>query len=306
MNKKVGTPLEPTKISGEESWMKRNWWIILIGIAVIGVIVVGIFIFLNLRTEPSEEVDDSQGIEDAEKMRIVTNEEPPTNYHLEEGEFTGTTVDIVEEIKRYLNLDVEIEVMPWARAYETAKTDSNVVIFTAARTQERIDHGFNFIGPVITRKHALWSKKGNNFNISSIEDIRDQDLRIGVMRGDWREKYFIDRGFSVDSVTDHRQNLVKLLERGIDLWVSSDIEAPPIAREAGVSMEEIEIAYVFREASSYIMLSKDTPEETVKEWEEVYAEIQKTDFFEDTSKKWSSILGSEVGYANDTGFFIRK
>ncbi len=277
----------------------------IIGIVAV-IIVVGVFLFLNLRTESSEEGNDSQGIEDVGKMRIVTNEEPPTNYYLEEGEFTGTTVDIVEEIKRYLNLDVEIEVMPWARAYETAKTDPNVVLFTAARTQERIDHGFNFIGPVITRKHVLWSKKGNNFNISSIQDIKEQNLRLGAMRGDWREKYFIDLGFSVDDVTSHKQNLVKLLERGIDLWISSDIEAPPISREVGVSMEEIEIAYIFQEASSYIILSKDTPEETVKEWKKAYTEFQETDFFENASKKWSDILESEVGYTKNTGFFIRK
>ena len=238
-------------------------------------------------------------------MRIVTNEEPPTNYYSEEGKFIGTTVDIVEEIKRYLNLNVKIEVMSWARAYDIAKKDSNVIIFTAARTQERIDHGFHFIGPVITRKHLLWSKKGSAFNINSIEDIKDQNLRVGAMRGDWREKYFIDLGLSIDNVTSHKQNLMKLLEGRIDLWVSSDIEAPLIAKEVGVDMGEIEIAYIFKEASSYIMLSKDTPEETVEEWKKAYAEIQKTDFFENTSKKWSNTLGSEVGYAKDTGFFIR-
>ncbi len=250
---------------------------------------------------PPEEV----AIEAAEKVRIVSNVEPPTSYYSEEGEFIGTTVDIVEEIKRYLNLDVEIEVMSWARAYETAKEDPNIVLFTAARTQERIDHGFNFIGPVITRRHLLWAKKGSDFNINSIQDIKDQNLQLGAMRGDWREKYFIDLGFSIDDVTSHKQNLEKLLKGRIDLWVSSDIEAPPIVKEAGADMGEIEVAYVFKEASSYIMLSKDTPEETVKEWEKAYEEIQKTVFFENASEKWSNILESEVGYTKDMGFFIR-
>ncbi len=242
---------------------------------------------------------------DAGELRIVTNVEPPTSYYSEEGKFTGTTTDIVEEIERYLNLNVKIEVMSWARAYHIAKKDPNVVLFTAARTQERIDHGFHFIGPVITRRHLLWSKKGSAFNINSIQDIKDKNLRLGVMRGDWREKYFLDRGLNLENVTSHKQNLMKLLKGRIDLWVSSDIEAPLIAKEVGADMGEIEIAYIFKEASSYIMLSRDTPKETVEKWQKAYAEIQKTDFFENASRKWSKILGLEVGYAKDTGFFIK-
>ncbi len=240
-----------------------------------------------------------------EVIRIVTSEEPPTNYYSEEGEFTGTTVDIVEEIKRYLDLDVEIEVMPWARSYMIAKEYPNVAIFTAAQTQERIDLGFHFIGPVTTRKYILWAKKGSDFNINSIQDIKDQNLRIGAMRGDWREKYFVDLGLNVEDETNHKLNLRRLLEGSVDLWALSDIEAPLNVKKLGADMEEIEIAYVFKEASSYIMLSKDTPEETVKEWQEAYEEIQKTDFFENASEKWSNILESEVGYTKDTGFFIR-
>ncbi len=282
---------------------------IIVGVVAIVVIIVavGFFVFNGFeeKTEEIEIPSEEVAIEDAEKMRIVTNEEPPTSYYSEEGEFVGTTVDIVKEIERYLGLDTEIEVMSWARAYETTKAGPNVVLFTAARTQERIDHGFHFVGPVITRKHVLWARKGSDFNINSIQDIKDQNLQIGAMRSDWREIYFIDLGFTIDDTTSHKLSLQKLLDGKVDLWVSSDIEAPRVTEEIGVDMGEIEIAYIFKEASSYIILSKDIPEETVEEWKKAYAEIQKTDFFENASKKWTNTLGSKVGYAKDTGFFIR-
>ncbi len=241
----------------------------------------------------------------ADELRILTCEEPPTNYYLIEGEFSGTSMDIVEEIKRSLNLDVEIEVLPWVRAYSYAKKDANIVVFTCGRSQERIDHGFHFIGPVITRKHVFWSKKGKSFNISSIKDVKEKNLELGAMRGCWRSKFLMDQGLKVQNETDHKQNIRKLLTGRIDLWVSSDIEAPPIAKEAGVDIEEIEIAFVFKEAASYIMLSRDTPQEMIEQWEKAYSEIQKTDFFIKASKKWSDILGYEMGYANDKGFFVK-
>lgn len=238
------------------------------------------------------------------QVRIVTTEEPPTNYYTSQSEFSGTTTDIVEEIKKQLNLDVKIEVMPWARSYDIAKKNPNVVIFTAGQSQERIDHGFHFLGPVITRKHALWSKKGSSFNITSIQDIKDKKLTVGAMRGSWRAKFFKDQGIKVQEISNHETNVKKLLKGRIDLWVSSDIEAPSIANKLGYEMKEIEIAYIFKEASSYIMLSRGTSKEMVEKWEKAYANIQKTNFFEKASKKWSNILGFEVGYTTDVGFYV--
>jgi polar amino acid transport system substrate-binding protein len=52
-------------------------------------------------------------------LNIETTEEPPTNFTFQ-GRFTGTTTEIIEEIKRYFNLKVIIEVKPWARSYAIA------------------------------------------------------------------------------------------------------------------------------------------------------------------------------------------
>ncbi len=115
----------------------------------------------------------------------------------------------------------------------------------------------------------------------------------------------MDLGLKVQNETNHKQNIKKLLAGRIDLWVSSDIEAPPIAKETGIDMQEIEIAYVFKAAPSYIMLSRDTPKEIIQKWQTAYSEIQKTNFFEKASIKWSRILGFDLGYTNDTGFFVK-
>jgi len=237
-------------------------------------------------------------------IRIVTTEEPPTNYTYQE-KFTGTTTDMVLEIMRYLNLSIKIEVKPWARSYKIAKDEPNVVIFTAGRTKERIDYGFNFIGPVITRKHVLWRKKDSPVSITSINDIKKMDLNIGAMRGDWRTNFFKDQGIKVQEVANHELNLMKLLKGRFHLWVSSDIEAPPIVNKLGYSMKEIEISYIFKEASSYIMISRDTSKDIVKEWQNAFIEIQKSDFFEKLSKKWSNILGFDLGFTAKTGLYVK-
>lgn len=241
----------------------------------------------------------------AGEVIIVTTTEAPTNYTLE-GEFTGTSTDIVNEIKRYLNEDAKIEVYPWARAYGIAKTKPNVLAFTAGKTQERIDLGFTFLGPVITRDHILYKKRGSKITVNTIEDIRKQNLTIGSLRGTWRGEYFKKEDIAVAETNTDRANAKKLITGRIDLWALSDIEAPSVMKSAGFDMSDLEIAFVFKRASSYMMLSKNTSPKIIAKWKAAFEQIKTTDFYDKATKKWSDILGMDIGYSNEKGYYIKK
>lgn len=236
--------------------------------------------------------------------KIVTAVEPPTNYYSKDGQFTGPSTEIVEEIKRKLNLDVEISVLPWARAYAYAKKGPNVVIFTAGKSQDRIEHGFHFIGPISTRNHVLFKKKGTSYSIHRLEDVKKQNLIVGSMRGDWRAKMLKEQGIEVDEVTFQLQNVRKLMAGRIDFWVSSDLDAPFILKNTEFNINDIEIAFFIKKGAGYIMLSQDTSREIVKRWRNAYWEMQKTGFFKKTAKKWSELLEINLGYAVDKGFYL--
>jgi len=64
----------------------------------------------------------------------------------------------------------------------------------------------------------------------------------------------------------HSQSLKKLLHSRVNLWISSDLEAPTICNRIGVNCQDLEIAYVFKQASSYIMLSKEMSPALLKSW----------------------------------------
>ncbi len=241
----------------------------------------------------------------AYELRIVTNESPPTTFTKDNGKISGISVDIVEEIKKYLNIQTQIEIYPWARSYHIAKNEPNIIIFSAAKTQERMKHGFHFIGPIITRKHLLWTKKENDINIRNLQDIKDKKLKLGALRGDFRYKFFKNRKFDIQEASSHEQNLKKLLRNRFDLWVSSDIEGPQVAKKLDIDIKRIKQVFVFKEASSYIMISNDTPQEIIKEWEVAFKRIQQPDFFKKKSKEWSGILGYKLGYSNEKGFYVK-
>lgn len=241
----------------------------------------------------------------SEKIRILTSEEAPTNYTYKE-EFIGTTVDIVKEIKKIIKEDAPIEVLSWSRSYGIAKTTPNIVIFTSGKTQEREELGFNFIGPIFTREHTLYKKKGNTILVKDIQDIKNQNLVVGSMKGDWRSNYFKSEGVKVSEVINHESNVKNLLLGRIDLWALSDIEVPSVTTIAGYTTDEIEPVFIFGVASSYIMLSKGTSDNIVNEWQNALKYIETTEFFDDLKKKWSDILEIELDYSREKGLFIKK
>ncbi|RED52089.1 substrate-binding periplasmic protein [Aestuariispira insulae] len=241
--------------------------------------------------------------QDQTGLRIVTAEEPPANY-LENGELIGTTIDIIREILNRQGLDVKIELRPWPRAFLIAKTTPNVVIFTAGHTQERIDLGFHFIGPIISRKHILWKRRESDFDIRSIDDVVQRRLMISGMREDWRTRLFLAEGAEVSQTSSFPLGLKQLSLGRTDLWISSDIEMPAITRELAIDPGSIEPALVFREAPSFIMLSKGTEQAIIENWRHTFQNMQNSDFFEKAARKWSAILNMDMAYAPEKGFHI--
>lgn len=237
------------------------------------------------------------------EQRILTADEPPANY-LIDGELSGTTVDIVKGMLKVLNQDTKIEYLPWARAYQVAKIKPDIVIFTAGRSKDRIDHGFHFIGPVISRKHVLWKRKDSAINIRGLEDIISGNWTIAGVNQDWRTILFEGRGAHIVRIASHHQGIKMLIKGRVDLWISSDLEAPSVAKEENIDMGDMEIAYVIKTAPSFIMISKDSSKEYVKSWRDAFAELQKTEFFKKIAQKWSDILDFELGYQADKGFYI--
>ena len=164
------------------------------------------------------------------------------NYK-EDGRITGFTTEIVRELMRRMNTVEEIKLLPWKRVYRIGVDTPNVILFTAARTEER-ENLFYWVGPVVQKRWILFSKKGAGLTFQSIEDVK-RVKKIGVMRNDARHRWLEDEGFDNIFVTeDHVHGLQMLLKDRVTLWASSDFEACIIAKNAGLDPNLIEESFV--------------------------------------------------------------
>jgi polar amino acid transport system substrate-binding protein len=237
------------------------------------------------------------------ELKILTTEEPPTNY-IVDGEVTGITTDIINDLRARLAEKTVIEIQPWARVYQTALVRPNTLIFTLGRTSERIAQGLTFIGPVTTRKHAVYKRTDAKLKVDSLDDIAQQNLLVGGIRGDWRTNLVKDHGARVDEAATHAESLKLLMHGRIDLMVLSDLELKINTDLAEVPIDRLTPAFIIAEAPAFFALSKGTSEETVRRWQQAFSDFQASDVPARLAKKWGKILGQPMEYAPDKGFFL--
>ncbi|WDE05758.1 transporter substrate-binding domain-containing protein [Thalassomonas viridans] len=104
-----------------------------------------------------------------EPLRVVTEHLPPYQIVSDNRLVAGTSYLLMKEVLKRAGYPVQIEVLPWARAYQTALAVKNVVIFSMTRSRER-EALFHWIGELRTLNYTFYSVKGNiDVRMNSIE-----------------------------------------------------------------------------------------------------------------------------------------
>jgi len=201
----------------------------------------------------------------AAEVRLLAEHVVPFNY-IADGEWKGSTAEIVKEITRRIDLEARIEAIPWARGYKIALSQPNVALFSMARTPDREDR-FHWVGPVGLFRSAFYAPRGKGLVIDSLDDARSVES-IGTYKDDVREVYLLGKNFTnLDSTNSNESNLRKLLGGRIDLWATSTMEAHSVARQMGLDAALIEHVHTFQEFEMYIALSLGTPYHIVDQWQ---------------------------------------
>lgn len=237
--------------------------------------------------------------------RIVSSVEPPTNFY-ENNSFVGITVDIVHAIMAELDETYPIEVYPWARTITILERGPNVFGFTAGKTKARTETGFHFIGPVVSRTHALYSHQPDANRISDPAQILQDNKIVGGMRGDWRVLFFKDRGINVQTTSNHLQSLKKLINGRIDYWVSSDLELSYHLQNRSHMQRILTPVYEIARKPSYIMASPQTAKPLFKKWQNAFESLRHNGTLEKIAQKWAAKTGLAFRYAPQHGIFIEQ
>jgi polar amino acid transport system substrate-binding protein len=106
----------------------------------------------------------------AAPIRVVTEHLPPYQIAEDNQLIGGVSYLIVNEVLKRAGVDVNHEVMPWARAYRIARSGKNTIIYSITRSAEREPY-FHWIGQLHKLEYRFYSaRSAQNITLQSPED----------------------------------------------------------------------------------------------------------------------------------------
>lgn len=145
----------------------------------------------------------------ADHLRILAEEYPPYAFE-HEGEPSGFTVEIVQEILRRTGRDPhDMDFMPWARAVQTLGSAHETILFPVPATPQ-LSQRFRLVGPIFLSRITFFKRAGSDVTINTLQEaMRVQ--RISVTRQDPVQRILEERGFTnLEESNGHRFNFAKL------------------------------------------------------------------------------------------------
>lgn len=223
-------------------------------------------------------------------VRILTEEFPPYNYSAQ-GKITGLATEVVEAVLKEMGLQADIQSMPWARAYETARSTPGVLIYSIGRTPER-DRYFKWVGVIAPTVYYLYGQPGRVYRVDTLDAAKK--YQIGTVNEDVGEQFLVGRGFvkgqNLQSSVKYEHTYQKLKAGRVDLWIMSELTASYLARQAGDDPRQT-LAKVYRipELSSegyYLAFGAHTPDATVEKYRKALETVRSNGTYDRLQRKW--------------------
>ena len=150
-----------------------------------------------------------------ESVKLAYVNFPPYEYQ-QNGKPKGILVEIVQKLFKRVNVNLELEYLPFKRAFEESKTGRIDGIFNFYKHKDRLKH-FDYTDSLISNKLCFFVNKNSTFEYNRLEDL--SGLHIGVIRGYTYGRDFDTSDFFVkEACNSHIGNFQKLNSNRIDAY----------------------------------------------------------------------------------------
>lgn len=206
-------------------------------------------------------------------LRLLTEEYPPFNMTVANGQIGGLATDIVRELFRRDGLGYSIEVQPWIRGFNTTVLENNTCLFSTTRTDNR-EHQFKWVGPLLENPWVLYAGPLSPPVGLDLESVRR--YKLGGYNGDAVAQYLIARGFNVELTPADVLNARKLAKGRIDFWATGKYLGHGIVRQEKLS--ELHQVLVFNVAFMYLACNPGVSDHVVYRLNTVLQGMQQDGF----------------------------
>lgn len=227
----------------------------------------------------------------ADDFVVVTGLRPPFSFN--KGLYMdGIAVDTFENVMKMTGREFDrknVKLVRWRVALGQTAFKKNRALLVVERTPE-LEKLFKWVGPIDFPNYALIGKKGQPFEIASIQDV--SRYTIGAVRDSDTAKALLTEGVAPASLrlsTSYVQPFLQLKNGEVDLVAFSDMAAAFRMRKMGMDQADYDVYHVFRKPPLYFAFSKDTDDATIKLFNDALAMYKKP------MSEWRSVYDKNVG-----------
>lgn len=174
----------------------------------------------------------------AEIVTIAADPWPP--YISENHPEGGVSIQIIREALGRHGYEVELTIMPWARAILSVRRGQFDVLPDTWYTQER-GEVLQFSEPYAVNKLKFIKRADDNFTYRGLESLEGKN--VGIVRDYGYGKAFYQADFEREATSDLIVNLRKLARNRVDLAIADELVARYRVHEESPTLME-EIAFV--------------------------------------------------------------
>ncbi len=199
----------------------------------------------------------------AQSIKGVTED---TSYsYLQNGKVAGPASEVAEATLKRAGLnDYRLALYPWARAYDIAQQEPNVLIYLIARTPAR-EPLFKWVGEIMRSEYHFYKlRERKDIAVSDLQAAKNYS--VGVLRDDVRHQYLLGQGFTKLVVSaKNADNFRKLLNQQVQLVPMPERDAVLLCEEAKVDFARLEQVYTLDGLTTglYMAYSRSTSDDIV-------------------------------------------
>jgi len=226
----------------------------------------------------------------ANQLRFVAEDLPPFHFLDANKKPTGALVEIIEALMIRTKLSGSIELMPFARSYDSALKKKNNFIFSLMQSADR-KNSFQWVGQIYKSKAFLVGLRSrSDTDIDNLEQAKS--FVVGTIRGYHSEKYLKNAGFTIQNnlhlSVNYKHMWGMLFSHRIDFILTNYVAIDREMKSIGLNKNDIKTFVELHDfpGDLFIATGLITSDETVATLSEALQKMKADGSYKKIIDKW--------------------